>query len=162
MLTIRPAQEHDVPTIYHMLYESAIAQGGEHDLCVTPENLREDGFGAEPKFQCLIAEWDGEPAAVALYFFVYSSWFSRSVLYLEDLYTAPKFRRKGIAAALLSRLARIAVEAGCRQVRCLVLRSNAAALHFYQSMGAQVNADWSPVYLEGEALRRMAERTESA
>jgi hypothetical protein len=40
---------------------------------ITEEQLRQDGFGTQPKLQVLIAEIDGQPASYALFFGWYSS-----------------------------------------------------------------------------------------
>ena len=48
-----------------------------------------------PFFQCLIAEYEGQPAGFALYFFNYSTWVGRPGIYLEDLFVLPEFRRQG-------------------------------------------------------------------
>ena len=154
---VRPANEGDVPIIYLMLRESARAQGGEESLCVDPVNLLEDGFRRDPsRFQCLIAEVDGQPAGLALYFFVYSTWTSRLALYLEDLYVIPAARRHGVARALMAELANIAVNAGCLQARWLVLRDNVAAIEFYEGIGAEQASEWSPMRIGHEGLKRLA------
>src|SRR5260370_1780602 len=120
--TMRPALAGDVPAIYRMLRDSAAAQGSVEELCVDPDNLREDGFErTPPRFQCLLAEVDGQPAGLALYFFPYSTWTSRMAVYLEDLYVAPEVRRHGIARLLMTQLAKIAVDVGCLFLRWLVL-----------------------------------------
>ncbi len=157
--TVRLAQAQDVAAIYRMLRESAAAQGSIEELCVDPENLREDGFErTPPRFQCLLAEVDGQPAGLALYFFPYSTWTSRMAVYLEDLYVAPEFRRHGVARLLMTELAKIAVDAGCLFIRWLVLRENAAALAFYASIGAEVSEGWVSMRLEREHLLRLAKR----
>ena len=53
--------------------------------------------GKSPRFYATIADWNGEPAGMALYFFNYSTWVSRYGLYLEDLYVAHEHRKKGVA-----------------------------------------------------------------
>lgn len=136
---IRPARETDAAVIYEMLRKSAIEQGGEQSLCVTPENLMEDGFSANPRFSCLIAEVDGDPAGLALYFFIYSTWTSRRNLYLEDLYVKPEYRRQGIARLLMEAVKR---EAGGAPIRWVALRHNEAASAFYASLGAEPLEDW--------------------
>jgi GNAT superfamily N-acetyltransferase len=146
-ICLRPATESDVPAIYDMLVQSAIAQGGEAEVCVDPSNLLADGFSANPRFQCLIAECDGETAGLALYFFIYSTWTSRNGLYLEDLYVDPKFRRHGIARSLMTELETVAQRAGCRYMRWLVLRNNHAAISFYETVGAKISAETGIVTL---------------
>ena len=161
MLRIRDAAESDVPLIHRMLRDSAIAQGGEEKLCATPENLIEDGFGPHPRFHCLLAELDGQPVGLALYFFIYSTWSSRMSLYLEDLYVHGAARRNGVGRALMRRLARVALDAGCRQARWVVLEENSAAVTLYEAIGAHRQPDWSLMLMEESVLRAFA-NTESA
>lgn len=59
--------------------------------------MEEDGFGANPYFQCLVAEDTDTPDVLigyCLFFYTYSTWEGRS-LYMEDLYVTPKYRGKG-------------------------------------------------------------------
>lgn len=139
MITIREAREHDVDVIYAMLRASAVDQGSEEKLCANPANLREDGFGPNPRFRCLLAEEDSAPAGLALYFFVYSTWNSPNNIYLEDLYVAPKFRRRGVGLALMQELSRVGRETGCRTINWHVLPNNEPAIQFYKSIGARGN-----------------------
>ena len=142
MTTIRPAQPADVPLLYEMLRASAADQGSPESLVVTEADLLEDGFGPAQRFRCMVAEVDGTPAGLALYFFNYSTWVSRIGLYLEDLYVAPGFRRSGVARALLDHLAGIAKEAGCRRMQWLVHRDNESAKRLYDAFGAHALPDW--------------------
>jgi GNAT superfamily N-acetyltransferase len=139
---IRTAVVADVPVLLEMLRATAREQGNEDALCVDTAALREDGFGSAPRFQALIAERDGQPAGIALYFFTYSTWTSRDGLYLEDLYVAPAFRRLGVARDLMRRLEAIAVERGCGRFQWLVLRDNAPAIRFYEAEGAKALPAW--------------------
>jgi GNAT superfamily N-acetyltransferase len=145
-IRVRAACAEDAPLLYEMVRESAIEQGGEDALCVTPENMREDGFETvPPRFECAIAEVDGEPAGIALYFNMYSTWTSRNVTYLEDLYVRPQFRRHGIARALMEAV---------KPMKWVALRDNEAASRFYASMGAEPLEDWVLwKYLPGNELQ---------
>ena len=142
MITIRPALASDASLMFEMLRASAAAQGSPESLAVTQADLLEDGFGPRPRFHCVIAEQDRTPAGMALYFFNYSTWVSRIGLYLEDLYVDPRFRRAGVARALLRHLAEIARKEGCRRMQWLVHRENVAAIRLYHSFGAQSLDDW--------------------
>ena len=154
-MTIRPTTIADVPTIYSMLRASAAEQGGLDKLCVGEASLREDGFGAAPRFQVVLAEVNGKAVGLALYFFIYSTWISSNGLYLEDLYVAPEFRRAGVARALMQHLARAAEENGCGRMIWLVLRNN-PAVKFYERIGAEAGADWMPMHITGPALKELA------
>jgi len=126
-----------------MLYDSAVAQGSPESLVATEANLLADGFGPQPRFYCVVAEVDGSPAGIALYYFDYSTWVSRRILYLEDLYIDPAFRRVGVARALLNRMVTIARNEGCGRMAWVVHRENEAALQLYRSFGAQSLDDWT-------------------
>jgi ribosomal protein S18 acetylase RimI-like enzyme len=146
-ISLRRATKLDVPVIYDMLVQAAIAQNSQAEVCADPENLMEDGFSSNPRFQCLIAECDGEPTGLALYFFIYSTWTSRNGLYLEDLYVAPQFRRRAIARALMAELAQLAQGAGCRYMRWLVQHSNQTAIGLYESIRARIEDETAVVSL---------------
>jgi ribosomal protein S18 acetylase RimI-like enzyme len=77
-------------------------------------------------------------------------------LYLEDLYVRPEYRRRGVAGAMMRRLARIARENGCGRFQWLVLRSNEAAIRFYRSLGAKVADDWALMQLYADDIERLA------
>lgn len=142
MLRIRPAEVNDVPLLYRFLYASAVDQGFPDSLAVTEADLLHDGFGREPRFHALIAEVDGLPAGLALYFFNYSTWGSRDGLYLEDLYVAPEFRGRGVGTALLERLEDQARARGCGRFQWVVHRGNAPARRLYESFGASSLDVW--------------------
>ena len=104
----------------------------------------------------LIAEGEGEALGFAFYFFAYSTWRGRPIMYLEDLFVRPAHRKRGIGLALMRRLARIAVDEGCARFVWEVLDWNEPAIRFYESLGAEVQRQWLNVWLQGEALARLA------
>ncbi|MFB3924226.1 MAG: N-acetyltransferase family protein [Terriglobia bacterium] len=156
MLHIRPATETDIPEILKLIRELAEYEKLAHYVVVTPEDLKRDGFSERPVFRVLMAEWDGEPAGYALYFYNYSTFLGRPGIFLEDLFVRPQFRKKGIGKALLLRLAKIAVEERCARVDWIVLDWNTPALEFYKSLGAEVLKEWVTMRLSGEALAKLA------
>jgi GNAT superfamily N-acetyltransferase len=157
MLLIRPATVADVTLLRTMIRELAEF---EHELDmveIQEEDLARDGFGANPKFRALIAEWDGKAAGYALFFDYYSTWVGRG-LFLEDLFVREQFRRRGIGKALLAAVARIAVEEGRYGVQWEVLDWNEKAIEMYKALGAEFRDQWRPVMLIDEALKRLAEK----
>jgi len=156
MTTIRPATPADVPTILRFIRDLATYEREPDAVHATESDLIRDGFGPTPRFSCLMAEFDGEPAGFALYFTSYSTWLGHHGIRLEDLYVTPEHRRKGIGRALLARLAKIAVDEGCPRLEWDVLDWNANAIAVYDGIGAKIQTEWRIMRLAGDALHRLA------
>ena len=153
MLLIRPAVPDDVPLLKMLIHEFAEF---EHDQAfVTEESLLRDGFGSQPKFRTLIAEWNSQPAGYALFFDYYASFQGRGI-FLEDLFVRPDFRRKSVGRALFARIAAIAQKDGCFGVMFTVMEWNSSAIEFYQELSATFLHDWKVVCLKGNALEAIA------
>jgi GNAT superfamily N-acetyltransferase len=157
MLTLRDATPDDAPLIRQFIVWLAEYEREPDAVRATVEDILRDGFGKAPYFRVVIAEWDKEPAGFAFYFFSYSTWLGRPSLYLEDLFVRPVHRGKGIGAALLRHLARIAVDRGCGRFVWQVLDWNEPSIRFYESLGAKVVKEWLTMRVDGEALRTLAE-----
>jgi GNAT superfamily N-acetyltransferase len=156
MLRIRQAERSDVPLVLQFIRELAEYEKLAHEMVATPEDLLRDGFSDRPYFRVVIAEWDGEPAGFALYFYNYSTFQGRPGLYLEDLFVRPSYRGKGIGKALLVHLAKVAVEQNCGRYQWQVLDWNTPSIKFYESLGAQMMKQWLTMRVTGEALARLA------
>ena len=104
----------------------------------------------------MIAEWDGQPAGFAFFFFNYSTWMGKPGLYLEDLFVKVEFRGKGIGKALMQHLAQIAVDEDCYGMRWQVLDWNTPAIEFYESFGGKLLKEWITVRVMGGELRALA------
>jgi GNAT superfamily N-acetyltransferase len=156
MLTLRPATREDVPTIRNLIRELAEFERELDSAVVSETDLLRDGFGAEPYFHAVIADWEKTPVGLALYFFNYSTWQGRPGLYLEDLYVKPSHRRHGIGSALLQHVAKVAVERHCGRLVWQVLDWNEKAIEFYRSLGAPVLKEWLTMRLSGDDIARLA------
>jgi GNAT superfamily N-acetyltransferase len=157
MLSIRNATIHDCALLRTMIRELAAFEHQLESVSITEEMLARDGFRDNPQFRALIAEWDGQPAAFALFFSRYSTW-AGPALHLEDLFVRDAFRGKGIGTALLAELARIAVAERCYGMHWEVLDWNTKAIDLYKLLGAEFRDEWLTVRLAGEALQRLAEK----
>jgi GNAT superfamily N-acetyltransferase len=156
MLSIRPATINDAALLRTLIRELAEYEHELEMVTITEADLARDGFGPQPKFSALIAEWDGQPAGYALFFDVYSTWQGRH-LFLEDLFVRPEFRGRKIGKRLLAAVARIAEHDGCHGMRWEVLDWNHSAIEFYESLGADFLDDWRLMLLKEEDLRLLAE-----
>jgi GNAT superfamily N-acetyltransferase len=157
MLTIRPATIDDAALIRTLIWELADYEKEPDEVRVTADDLARDGFGANPRFRALIADWDGKAAGFALFFGYYSTWRGAG-LYLEDLFVRPAFRGQGIGTALLARVANIARQENCILLRWAVLHWNQQAIDVYKAIGGHFLDDWRSVLLEGDALQRLADK----
>lgn len=158
MVTIRAVLAADVALLRTMIRELAEFERQLELVTIQEKDLLRDGFGPYPQFRALIAEWDGQAAAYALFYDYYSTWVGRG-LYLEDLFVREQFRRKGIGKALLAAGARIALNENYCAMRWEVLDWNAKAIDLYRALGAEFRDEWRSVLLTGEPLRRLAEET---
>ena len=70
----------------------------------------------------------------------------------------PADRATGHGVALLAELAAIAVERGYARVDWQVLDWNTPSIDFYEAIGSQINREWIPCRLTGDALAAMAMR----
>jgi GNAT superfamily N-acetyltransferase len=156
MLNIRPATPSDVPTILRFIHELALYEREPNAVFATEADLFRDGFTEPKRFTALIADLDGEPAGFALYFISYSTWRGHHGIRLEDIYVTPLLRRQGIGKALLSRLARIAVDEGCPRLEWDVLDWNEPAIAVYQRLGAKIMTEWRIMRLADEPLQSLA------
>jgi GNAT superfamily N-acetyltransferase len=156
MLRIRPAAVTDAPLLLRFSRELAEYECQPDAVVIKEETLTRDGFGVQPKFRSLIAEWDGQAIGYALFFGIYSSC-RGSGIFLEDLFVREAFRGRGIGRALLCQVARIARQEGSYGIRLEVLGWNESAIKFYKSLGGEFFDEWKQVLLEADALNRLAD-----
>jgi diamine N-acetyltransferase len=142
MLNIRPATAADAATIAALVRELAEYEKLLPEARATPDDFLRELTADNPVIRVLIAEWHGEPAGFALYFFNFSTFVGRSGLYLEDLFVRPAMRQHGIGRALLRSLARIARDRNCGRMEWAVLDWNEPALKFYKSLDARQMKEW--------------------
>jgi GNAT superfamily N-acetyltransferase len=157
MLVIRPATVNDATLLLALIRELAEFERELHLCNIEEADLARDGFGPSPKFRALLAEWNGQLAGYALFYDYYSTWAGAGI-YLEDVFVRPHFRRNGIGVALLSTVAKIAVQENRRAMRWEVLDWNENAIALYKSLGAEFRNQWKSVLLTDDALLRLAEK----
>jgi GNAT superfamily N-acetyltransferase len=153
MISIRSGTVNDVPLLRTLMQEFATFE--RVSIVITEEQLRQDGFGARPKFRALIAEIDGLPAGYALFFDCYSSLQGQGI-FLEDLFVRAPFRGKSVGRALLAYVARITEEAHGFGIMFNVLDWNDGAIEFYRRIGATFLDELKTVCLKQKALQDLA------
>ena len=157
-LTIRPAARADVALMVQLIHELAQYEREPDSAVASEADLLRDGFDtSNPLFHCLIAEWEGEPAAFALFFTNYSTWHGRPGIHLEDLFVRAQFRGRGIGKALLRAVAREAAAKGATRLNWHVLDWNQPAIDFYEHLGATILKEWRICRVSRDAIASLAE-----
>jgi GNAT superfamily N-acetyltransferase len=156
VIEIREATEYDVPLILSFIRELAEYERLSHEAVVTEERLRETLFGGRRYAEVLLAFLGDEPVGFALFFHNYSTFLGRPGIYLEDIYVRPEHRGVGAGRALLSRLAKLAVERDCGRLEWWVLDWNEPSIAFYEKLGAVAMDDWTVYRMTGKALQELA------
>ena len=155
-LRIREAVKQDTALILALITELAEYGNLAHEVTATERALEEALFGTRPFAEVVIAEYEGEAVAFALYFHNFSTFLGRPGIYLEDLFVRPASRGKGIGRALLVYLAKLAKKRNCGRLEWIVLDSNQPALKFYDRLNAIPLDEWTVLRLSGTALDELA------
>jgi GNAT superfamily N-acetyltransferase len=154
---IRRAKPGDETIITAMIHELAEFERAAAECTVTEADLRTALFGPDPVAYAHVVEVDGEPAATAVWFRNFSTWDGIAGVYLEDLFVRPAFRRRGLARALLSTLARECVANGYTRLTWAVLNWNADAIALYDGVGGKPQNEWTTYRVSGAELQALAD-----
>ena len=154
-ITFRFALRDDCAIILRFIRELAEYELMENEVVATEELLGEWLFDKRAA-EVLFAVADGHEVGFALFFPNFSTFLGRAGLYLEDLFVLPDYRGRGIGAALLRELARIAVDRGYGRFEWACLDWNKPSIDFYLSLGAKPMSDWTGYRLSGDTLTEFA------
>ena len=157
-LKIRSASSLDAELLFDLISALAEYEKLSHQVSGSIEVLAQDLSGNPPKIEALLAEWDNKPVGFALFFANYSTFLTRSGLYLEDLFVLPSHRRLGIGKALLTELASLAWQRGAGRLEWSVLEWNQPAIALYESIGATVLPDWRICRITEDGLKAIAQK----
>ena len=153
---IREAEPDDVPLILAFVRDLAVYEKLSHEVVATEALLAETLFGERRTAEVLIGEYQGIPAAFALFFHNFSTFLGRPGIYLEDLFVKPSFRGKGLVKCMLTYLGHLTRQRGCGRLEWWVLDWNTPAIDFYRSMEAIPMDEWTVFRITGESLDRLS------
>ncbi len=156
---IATARPQDAAVVLDLVTQLAEYEKLAHLVVATEDDVRRELFGPRAVVECVIG-WEGDAEGAmavgfALYFHNFSTFLSRRGLYLEDLFVIPAARGKGYGKALITHVARVAVQRECGRFEWSVLDWNQSAIEFYQALGATVLPDWRICRVTGDALARL-------
>lgn len=176
-VTIRTATSDDAPEVYRLIRGLAVYEKLEHAVRADARSISEAMDADDPRIHVLLAE---EPApdvprsgagpsaaaaspsttpraiGFALYFFTFSTFEGAPTLYLEDVFVEPAERGRGVGTMLLARLARAALDRGCRRMEWTALDWNVSAREFCENLGAKPMTSWLIHRLEAHAIEAVS------
>lgn len=91
-------------------------------------------FDATEPVNCVVAEKDGDLVGFVHYVFHRNTWEVEDVCYLEDLFTAPDARGRGVGRALIEAVYEKARQAQCQRVYWMTHETNAQAMVLYDQV----------------------------
>lgn len=156
--TIREASPDDVPLVLSLIRELAEYEKLSSEVSANEALIRKSLFGDRKCAEAIIGEFQKQPVTFAVFFPSFSTFLGKPGIYLEDLYVKPAARGLGVGKAMLSYLAKLALERDCGRLEWSVLDWNEPALNFYNSIGAESMSGWTVQRLAGDALVRLADR----
>ena len=140
-IKIRPAIAQDMNAVLDLIKELALYEKAPEQVKNTVAQLRQDGYGTTPAFQCIVAEEKEKIIGFALYYFSYSTWRGQCI-YLEDLCVTASHRQKGIGTKLFDEVLKIAKDKNMKRLEWQVLDWNTPAIEFYKKHKANLDAKW--------------------
>jgi diamine N-acetyltransferase len=158
---IRPAVPADRDTIFALVHELAVYEKLEDAVDASASDLSAALFCDHPRVFCDMAEEDGQPVGLAIWFYTFSTFRGRHGIWLEDLFVRPAFRGRGFGRALLSRLATRCIDENLARLEWSVLDWNTPSIAFYKAMGAKLMDEWTNCRCEGDALQSLAARAKT-
>ncbi|MEX2641809.1 MAG: GNAT family N-acetyltransferase [Acetobacterales bacterium] len=154
-VSIRAARPEDIPDILDMGRDlNAHVRAPAPDQ--TEARFLADGFGEGRRFTALVADADEALAGYVVYMPAYDYDRASRGHFVHDLYVRPDWRRRGVARALLSEVARATRNDGGDFVWWVSFRLNREARGFYRGIARELR-DLDVWKLDDAALRRLAE-----
>lgn len=107
----------------------------ETNLDAVTDNTWERLLAGEPDGPCcLVAEENGKLLGLTHYLFHATTWSPKQRIYLNDLYTVPESRGKGIGRKLIEAVYAVADERDCETVYWLTQDFNTAGRRLYDKV----------------------------
>src|ERR1700734_2352424 len=163
---VRAAEPRDIPALMRLKRRLAEGEDSVHAVCASEADWLRDGFGPQAGFTAFVADSgsdDGDRRDSIIGMAICSrrkiTGWNGPVIFLQDLYVDPPHRARGVASALIARVAAYANELGSPIVE-LTVRADNPAQSFYQRSGFQHLPHCLTYVLAGPALAALAEEND--
>lgn len=147
MIIYRMATPDDLAFIYHALKSMATEEGIVHRFSQTQESLNKAVFSHKRFAEVLIAEVNGNKAAICLFSMTKRNFhlFDHSGIFVHDLYVDVNNRKIGLATGLIKELRKIATQRNCDRIEGIVLNDNTTATNFSNSIADAKVVDYMKI-----------------
>jgi len=144
-IEINAASQEEYDRAYSLTRELMKYHNALDIFTMTPERFKK--LLDTKSLACLIAYVGGESAGVMNFFYKYTTFTGRKILYIEDLYVCPQFRGYGLGHKMFDAARQIASDNDCEQIelKCAVWNENSKK--FYKSCGMETDKDWETFIL---------------
>lgn len=139
-LTIRPIAQHDYDQWLALWQGYNAFYGRSGDTALDPEITHITWtrfFDSYEPVNALVAELDGQLLGLTHYLYHRSTTAIAPICYLQDLFTQPQARGKGVARALINEVYRLAKIAGSARVYWQTHQTNSTAMLLYDKVAQQ-------------------------
>jgi ribosomal protein S18 acetylase RimI-like enzyme len=153
---IRPAQPDDAAALLALVAALNRDQGDPDDV-LTATQLREAVIANAATIAMIAQAPDGALVGYATAHPTYETGHGECGLYVGDLFVAPEHRRRGIARALLSAIARAGHGQGARHLWLTAKPENTAAHAFYRRLGSRGESVMAFAVVQQDFLNLAAE-----
>jgi len=163
---IRAAEPRDVPALMRLKRLLAEGEDAVQALRASPADWLRDGFGPQAGFTAFVAECaqarhgDGKVIGMATCSRRKLTGWNGPVVLLQDLIVEADYRSRGVARALVARVAAFAHEVGSPIVE-LTVRADNPARDFYRRAGFEPLPQCLTYVLAGPALAELAAQAET-
>lgn len=143
---IRKCTVSDADTLFELTRELIEYHNMLDIFTLTKERLAE--LVNDGELQSYIAFIDDKPAGHINFFYMYSTFSGKKILYLEDLYVRSEYRKHGIGVQLVDFLKKTAKENDCCWIEWKCADFNVSGERFYEKIGAERDKTWNTYTLK--------------
>ena len=154
---VRTAEPRDIPTLMRLKRLLAQGENSLHAVRASEADWRRDGFGAGAGFLAFVAENSGGVIGMATCSQRVITGWNGPVIFLQDLFVEQAWRRRGVASALMARVAALACDVGSPIVE-LTVRADNPAQNFYRRNGFRPLPECLTFVIAGSALAALADQ----
>ena len=131
-ISIRPIKPSDKVRWLELFQEYIVFYKSK--LSVEQFDLTWQRINSDFNINALVAELDGKVVGFTHYIWRPDTWEAQDFCYLEDLYTDPKVRGKGVGRALIEAVEDIAIAKGSKQLYWTTAPDNELARALYDKI----------------------------